>query len=152
METIVLQSPVGPVHVTADDNVIYRIMIGDGPAETGETPLLRRAAEQLTAYFAGTARTFDLPLVPPETPFQARVRAAMIAIPYGETLTYGALAAQIGGVARAVGQACGHNPVPVIVPCHRVLAAGGAIGGFSGGDGTPTKRKLLALEAGPLFA
>ncbi|MEX2618511.1 MAG: methylated-DNA--[protein]-cysteine S-methyltransferase [Alphaproteobacteria bacterium] len=152
METIVLHSPVGPVHVTADAAVIHRISIGTGPAETRETSLLRRAADQLTGYFAGAARTFDLPLVPPETPFQVRVRAAMIAIPYGETISYGALAKQIGGVARAVGQACAHNPVPIIVPCHRVLAAGGAIGGFSGGDGTPTKRALLAHEAGAIFA
>ncbi len=151
METLVLETPIGPVHITANETVIQQITIGEGPSETRETPLLRHAAEQLRAYFAGTARTFDLPLVPPETPFQARVRAAMIAIPYGETRSYGELANRIDGVARAVGQACGHNPVPIIVPCHRVLAAGGAIGGFSGGDGAPTKRKLLAHEAGPLF-
>lgn len=152
METLVVPSPIGPVHVTADATVILQITIGNGPAQTRETPLLRRAADQLTGYFAGSLRTFDLPLVPPETPFQARVRVAMIAIPYGETITYGALADHIGGVARSVGQACAHNPVPIIVPCHRVLAAGGAIGGFSGGDGISTKRVLLAHEASAIFA
>jgi methylated-DNA-[protein]-cysteine S-methyltransferase len=152
METLVMDSPLGPLHITGDDTCIHRIEIGGGPDATGETPVMRRAAEQLVAYFSGDRREFDLPLVAPATPFQEKVRAAMCAIPYGETKSYGEIAKQIGGVPRAVGQACGANPVPIVVPCHRVLGAGGSIGGFSGGTGTPTKRKLLALEAGPLFA
>ena len=70
----------------------------------------------------------------------------MLAIPFGETRSYGALATRAGGVPRAIGQACGRNPIPIIVPCHRVVAAGGRLGGFSGGDGLPTKRRLLAHE------
>ena len=76
----------------------------------------------------------------------------MLAIPYGETLSYGAVAKSLNGSPRAVGQACGKNPVPIVVPCHRILAANGRIGGFSGGDGVPTKRMLLAHEAPDLFA
>ena len=152
METLVIDSLIGTLHVTGDATCIHRIAIGDGPRQTGGTPVLRRAADQLADYFAGRRQSFDLPLAEPATPFQARVRAAMLAIPFGETRSYGEIAKQVGGVPRAVGQACGANPVPVVVPCHRVLGAGGSIGGFSGGSGAPTKRKLLALEAGPLFA
>jgi len=152
MDTVIYASPIGPLHISADGRAITQLTIGDGPPPTGETPLLARAVAQLTAYFAGDPAGFDLPLVAPETPFQGQVRDAMLAIPFGETRGYGEIADAIGGVARAVGQACGRNPVPIIVPCHRVLAADGRIGGFSGGDGRPTKRKLLAHEAGPIFA
>jgi len=152
MDTVIMDSPIGPLHITADETCIHSIDIGDGPAATAETSLLQRAVTQLTAYFAGTGQQFDLPLAAPATEFQAKVRTAMLAIPYGETRSYGEIAKSIGGVPRAVGQACGSNPIPIVVPCHRVLAAGGSIGGFSGGAGTPTKRKLLALEAGPIFA
>lgn len=152
MDTVIFDSPVGPLHVCADGHCIVYLKFGDGPASTGETPSLARALAQLVAYFNGGATGFDLPLVAPQTPFQAKVRAAMLAIPFGETRSYGDIAQAIGGAPRAVGQACGRNPLPIIVPCHRVLAAGGSIGGFSGGDGRPTKRKLLAHEAGPVFA
>ena len=152
MDTVIFDSPIGPLHISADAECILRLDIGKGPEPTRETPLLARAVAQLTAYFSGDFKGFDVPLVAPETPFQGRVRAAMQAIPFGETRSYGEIAHAIGGVPRAVGQACGRNPVPIIVPCHRVLAAGGSIGGFSGGDGRPTKRKLLAHEAEPIFA
>ncbi len=157
METLTLDSPIGPLHLAARDGHI--VHLGFGPAPTLEhilehaleRALLTRAAAQIAAYFDGASAPFDLPLAAAETPFQAQVRAAMLAIPFGETRSYGEIATSIGGVPRAVGQACGANPIPIIVPCHRVLAAGGRIGGFSGGDGAPTKRKLLAHEAGPVF-
>lgn len=152
MDTVIFDSPIGPLHISADWQCILQLKIGDGPDPTRETPMLARAAAQLAAYFEGDAAGFDLPLVAPQTPFQGRVRAAMLAIAFGETRSYGEIANAIGGAPRAVGQACGRNPVPIIVPCHRVLAAGGSLGGFSGGDGRPTKRKLLAHEAGPIFA
>lgn len=152
MDIVIFDSPVGRLHITADARVIRQLKIGDGPAPTRETPLLARAVAQIAAYFEGETAAFDLPLAAPETPFQGQVRAAMLAIPFGATRSYGDIAHAIGGVPRAVGQACGRNPVPILVPCHRVLAAGGSIGGFSGGDGRPTKRKLLAHEAGPIFA
>lgn len=152
MDTMIFHSPIGPLHISADSDCITQLKFGDGPDPTAETPLLTLAAAQLAAYFNGDAAAFDLPLVAPETFFQGQVRAAMLAIPFGETRSYGEVADAIGGAPRAVGQACGRNPVPIIVPCHRVLAAGGSIGGFSGGDGPPTKRKLLAHEAPPIFA
>lgn len=126
-------------------------MIGQAHGED-DLSLLREAERQINAYFAKQLSVFDLPLAPTQTGFQSRMRSAMTAIPYGETRTYGDLAQYLNGSARAVGQACGRNAVPIIVPCHRVLAAGGRIGGFSGGDGVNTKRRLLAHEAPDVFS
>ena len=109
------------------------------------TDLLRSAVEQLHAYFDGQLRTFDLPLLFHGTRYRQAVWRALIDIPFGCTTTYGTLAAQAGGSARSVGQAVGDNPLPILVPCHRVLGTAG-LGGFSGGDGPATKRLLLMLE------
>lgn len=109
----------------------------------------REAAQQLAAYFADSRTRFDLPLAGCGTPFQRRVWAALARIPRGETRTYGALAAALGSAARAVGQACGANPLPVVVPCHRVVGRSG-LGGFAGatrGFLVEAKRWLLAHEA-----
>lgn len=143
---VTIESPLGPVTIVERDGAIADISFAPSN-HRDETPLLRRAAAQLAEYFAGTRTAFDLPLAPAHSAFQARMRAAMIAIPYGETKSYGELAAALESAARAVGQACGSNPIPIVVPCHRVLAAGGRIGGFSAGEGAATKRWLLALEA-----
>jgi len=113
--------------------------------ETAE-PILKEAARQLDRYFDRKLRRFDLPLAARGTDFQKRVWAMMRDIPYGETATYGGMAMALASGARAIGMACGRNPIPIIVPCHRVLASGGKEGGFSGGRGLPTKRQLLALE------
>jgi len=121
-------------------------------AETGLLPLhdpaaLRRAVEQLAEYFAGRRQVFDVPLAPAwGTPFQRRVWQETARIPYGETRSYGALARSLGdeGAARAVGQALGRNPLPIFIPCHRVVAAAGQLGGYTGG--LEIKRALLALE------
>jgi O-6-methylguanine DNA methyltransferase len=109
---------------------------------------LRAAAEQLDQYFAGARRRFDLPLDLPGTPFQQRVWQALSEIPFGETLSYGQLAARIGkpGAARAVGLANNRNPISIIVPCHRVIGADGSLTGYGGG--LDRKRWLLAHEAG----
>ena len=113
--------------------------------------MLAEAAQQLTEYFAGTRQGFDLPFAPQGTPFRLRVWAALQTIPYGETMSYGALGRAVGTAPRAIGGACGANPIPLIIPCHRVVGAGGTLGGFSGGSGCDTKRHLLALEgAAPL--
>ena len=141
-----IDSPLGPVRVIEIDGAIADIKFAMSPRQDN-TPLLSRAAEQLADYFAGERQSFDLPLAPPHSTFQARVRDAMLAIPYGETRSYGELAAKTGSAARAVGQGCGSNPIPIVVPCHRVLAAGGKIGGFSARGGVTTKRWLLAHEA-----
>ena len=108
--------------------------------------MLRRARAQLDAYFDGELTAFDLPLAPAGTAYQRRVWQALCAIPYGETRCYGDIARLAGGSARSVGQANGRNPIPIIIPCHRVVAAG-HLGGYSGGDGIATKRALLDLES-----
>ncbi len=152
MKTI--ESPVGRLWITEVGGAIVRIAwtgrrTGDLGAEPGETPLLARAAEQLDEYFAGTRQDFDLPLDPAGTPFQRRVWIEMARIPFGATASYGALARKTGSVARAVGGACGANPIPIVIPCHRVVGEGGALAGFSGGAGPTTKRGLLELEGFP---
>jgi methylated-DNA-[protein]-cysteine S-methyltransferase len=118
-----------------------------GSAPTGiDTPLLIEAARQMEAYFAGQLRAFDLPLAPHGTTFQQKVWALTRRIPFGETRSYGALAGDLESAPRAIGGACGRNPIAIIVPCHRVVAAGGSLGGFSGGNGEETKRWLLHHE------
>lgn len=141
-----IDTPLGPVTVTEVNGAVANITFGPSTDQT-ESPLLHRACQQIAEYFDGLRTDFDLPLAPPQSDFQGRIRDAMIAIPYGETRSYGDLAGALKSAARAVGQACGSNPMPIIVPCHRVLAAGGGLGGYSAGDGVVTKRWLLAHEA-----
>lgn len=143
---IIVETPLGPITVRERAGAIEDITFG-AVSDENPSPLLRAARQQLNDYFAGQQTTFDLPLAPPQSSFQGRMRAVMIAIPYGETRSYGDLAAALDSAPRAVGRACGDNPIPIIVPCHRVLAAGGRLGGFSAGDGVATKRWLLAHEA-----
>jgi methylated-DNA-[protein]-cysteine S-methyltransferase len=144
-----VDSPVGTLVLGARDSALVRVKWGSCAARD-ETPLLQEAARQLAAYFAGERTTFDLPLAPEGTSFQRQVYAAMAAIPYGATRSYGEIAAELDGIARAVGSACGSNPLPLVIPCHRVLAGGGKLGGFSGGSSRETaletKRWLLLHE------
>lgn len=149
MTVCYVDSPVGRLALEADHDVLTRLRwTGDGETAVAaaRTPVLKEAARQLELYFARRLTDFDLPLAAKGTDFQKRVWAAMAEIPYGETATYGGLAAMLGSGPRAVGMACGRNPIPIVVPCHRVLASGGREGGFSGGRGLPTKRQLLAIE------
>ncbi len=139
-------SPVGPLTITAADGVITAVDFGAGGGSRPNTGVLAEAARQLAEYFAGGRREFALPLAPSGTPFRLRVWAAMQAIPYGQTRSYGDLARALDSAPRAIGGACGANPIPLVIPCHRVVGAGGALGGFSGGAGCDTKRQLLALE------
>ncbi len=148
---MIVESPVGRLSITEANGALLRIAwsdreAGNPGARPGVTPLLARAAEQLGEYFAGARRNFDLPLDPAGTPFQRRVWVEMACIPFGATASYGALARELGSVARAVGGACGANPIPIVIPCHRVVGADGGLGGFSGGTGPATKRALLELE------
>ena len=138
-------SPVGDLTVSEDEGAIVALDFGRGMTQT-RTALLDEAVAQLAAYFDGALSEFELPLNPQGTDFQKRVWDLMRAIPYGGTRAYADLARDLNSAARAVGGACGANPIPVIIPCHRVLAAGGKMGGFSGGDGIPTKVALLRLE------
>ena len=127
------------------------------PAQAQETTLdsealLATAAQQLLEYFAGQRRAFTLPLNPDGTPFQQRVWQALQEIPYGHVISYKQLAQRIGqpNALRAVGGANHRNPLPIVIPCHRVIAADGSLGGFGGG--LEIKRALLELESGSLFA
>ena len=135
-------SPLGPISVTEVDGVITALHWQPGPA--AETPLLAEALAQLQAYFDRRLTAFDLPL-DFGTGFSEQVRRAMAAIPYGHTRQYGDLAREIGAPAQAIGQACGANPIPVLIPCHRILAAKG-LGGFSAKGGVESKVFLLKLE------
>lgn len=136
---------IGPVFAEEVDGNIVKIgwhhVEPDGPVSA----VLEDAVRQLEAYFAGDLMTFDLPLAPAGSPFQQRVWSAMCEIPHGDTWTYGELASRADTAPRAVGGACGANPIPIIIPCHRVVAANGG-GGYSGRGGLKTKSALLDLE------
>jgi methylated-DNA-[protein]-cysteine S-methyltransferase len=140
----------GDLGVAVDDAGVCRVRF-NGPKASSfldADPMLSRAIEQLTAYFAGELTTFDVPLsVAGGTEFDRAVWRELAGIPYAEMRTYGEVAAAVGdkSEARAVGVACNRNPLPVIVPCHRVVGAGGKLVGFGGG--LPRKRFLLELEA-----
>jgi methylated-DNA-[protein]-cysteine S-methyltransferase len=144
MPSLSIPSPVGQLTIDEEDDAIVAIRWADEPAGNG-SPLLAEAARQLDAYFAGQRSHFDLPLAPAGSSFEARVWSAMQLIPYGETRSYGDLASMIGSAPRPVGRACGRNPIPIVIPCHRVLARGG-LGGYSGQGGLATKQSLLTLE------
>jgi methylated-DNA-[protein]-cysteine S-methyltransferase len=145
MPQLTILTQIGELTVSEEDGAIVALDWGRG-RDQAETPLLRRAALALQDYFDGADTAPDLPLAPAGTAFRQRVWAAMRAIPPGSTRSYGDLARELGSAARAVGQACGANPIPILIPCHRVTGAGGRLGGFSGGEGTATKRWLLEHE------
>jgi methylated-DNA-[protein]-cysteine S-methyltransferase len=140
-----LHTPVGDISVSEEDGAIVAVDWGWGSRQS-ETQLLRRAREQLHAYFDNELKEFALPLAPAGTAYQQRVWQALCAIPHGATRSYLDIARVAGGSPRSVGQANGNNPIPVIIPCHRVVATT-HLGGYSGGEGLATKRWLLALEA-----
>lgn len=139
-------SPVGILTLVEEAGALVAVTWGD-PPEARSSPLLDRARAALDRYFAGGREPFDLPLRLAGTPFQQRIWRALREIPWGSTTTYGALAAQQDTAPRVIASACARNPLPVLIPCHRVVAADGSLGGYSGGEGVPTKRALLRLEA-----
>jgi methylated-DNA-[protein]-cysteine S-methyltransferase len=140
-----VDTPVGPLTLRERDGALIAVSWGK-PAAEQETPLLLAAKAQLDGYFFCKLERFELALAPEGSEFDRQVWDAMLAIPYGRTLTYGEIAAKIGGNARDVGGACGRNPIPIIIPCHRVMGANGTLIGYSGGQGVETKQALLALE------
>lgn len=162
----VTDSPIGPLLLTADDGGLTRLYMEvrkHGPDEVQpewrrDNSAFTEACRQLDEYFAGERTVFDLPLNPAGTPFQLRVWEALKTIPYGEIRSYGEIAEQIGrpGAARAVGLANGRNPISIVVPCHRVIGASGALTGYGGG--LERKQYLLDLETrvsagqAPLYA
>jgi methylated-DNA-[protein]-cysteine S-methyltransferase len=148
-----IESPLGPLLLAADDAGLRQILFVNGrhPArpesswKEDRVPL-NDAIRQLHAYFGGELEKFDLPLAPEGTPFQLGVWLSLCDIPYGETISYGELAGRIGNpkASRAVGLANGSNPIPIVIPCHRVVGSNGKLTGYGGG--LPIKEKLLALE------
>ena len=148
-----IESPLGALLLASDEQGLREINFMDGrhparpkPEWQEQAAALKETIRQLRAYFAGELRDFDLPLAPQGTEFQQNVWAELCKIPYGETISYGELARRIGNpnASRAVGLANGSNPIPVIIPCHRVIGANGKLTGYGGG--LPIKEKLLALE------
>lgn len=149
------ESPIGRLRLVADDEGLRRIDFLGGPRgewlRDGQEPLdahSRAADVQLRAYFAGELRAFNLSLAPEGTEFQRRTWQALTTIPYGETTTYGDIARRIGSPkgSRAVGLANGANPLPIVIPCHRVIGSNGSLTGYGGG--LPIKQALLELERG----
>ncbi|MEX0280521.1 MAG: methylated-DNA--[protein]-cysteine S-methyltransferase [Arenibacterium sp.] len=139
-------TPVGDICVTASDGAVTTVSWGRAQRDPGlETALLQEAKAQLDAYFEGGLQTFDLPLFVDGSDFQRAVCDAMSAIPFGHTLTYGDIAKALDAPPQAIGQACGGNPIPIVIPCHRVLSATG-LGGFSAAGGVETKVALLRPE------
>jgi methylated-DNA-[protein]-cysteine S-methyltransferase len=150
MPQLSLHTPLGEVTISEDGGAIVALDWGRGRDQEA-TPLLRQARDQLQEYFDAKRMSFDLPLAPLGSDFQKRVWAALCAIPPGETRSYADIARAVSSAPRAVGGANGANPIPLFIPCHRVIAADGSLGGYSGGDGPATKRYLLDLESRALF-
>lgn len=162
MERVLLiETPVGPMGIAATETAVTRIFFGSGRSsgKTGRepnapadctpenaTPLLLQAAGELAEYFAGARREFTFPLAPAGTPFQLSVWKTLRTIPYGETRTYGQIAAQIGRptACRAVGMANNRNPIAIAIPCHRVIGSSGSLVGYA--PGVAVKEQLLRLE------
>jgi methylated-DNA-[protein]-cysteine S-methyltransferase len=148
-----METPIGVLTIESDGEAITYIALPEkdtrkrGNLDDSSFPdVVKRAVEQLTEYFAGERTEFDLPIALVGTDFQKDVWTALADIPYGKTFSYAELAGMVGRPTafRAVGQANGANPIPIVLPCHRVVASGGGIGGYGGG--LPMKRQLLSLE------
>jgi len=157
MDYVWMETPVGRLLVAADEAGLRKVLFAGGRSGVQPQPGWRRNAthmaevvRQLRAYFAGQLRQFDLPLAPEGTPFQQRVWRELRKIPHGETMSYGELARRIGNPngARAVGLANRANPIPIVVPCHRVIGRNGKLTGYGGG--LKNKKWLLALERGQM--
>lgn len=159
MNYTIMESPVGPLVIAGDDSGLHFILFSGGKHVSGPKPdwresnrcVVTEAVSQLKAYFARKLTRFQLPLAPEGTPFQLAVWHELERIPYGEVISYGELAHRIGKpqASRAVGAANGSNPIPIVIPCHRVIGSNGKLTGYGGG--LPIKEKLLALEKARLF-
>jgi methylated-DNA-[protein]-cysteine S-methyltransferase len=140
-----VSTPFGPLCLHEEEGRVARVT-WEAVDISVDTPLLRMALQQLAEYCSGARTAFDLPLRLSGAPLTQAVCAEMQRIPFGQTRTYGEIARAVGASAQAVGQACGQNPLPVLIPCHRVMGAGGKLVGFSGAGGVDTKVALLRHE------
>ena len=141
-----VHTPLGSLLLTEEDGHLTDICWSH-TQEEATTPVLDSAADEIHAFLTADRKTFTLPYkFSRGTPFQKKVWQEIATIPYGETRTYGQLAEALSSHARAIGTACGKNPLPIVVPCHRVVGKNGSLTGYSGGEGTETKSRLLALE------
>ncbi|WP_371742136.1 methylated-DNA--[protein]-cysteine S-methyltransferase [Pseudoruegeria sp. HB172150] len=140
-----LDTPVGPFWIETEDGAVTQAGWGRVEAGTGSDPVAAQALDELIEYFEGGRTGFSVPLRSKLTGLNARAQEAMLAIPFGETRTYGDLAKLLDAPAQAIGQACGANTIPILIPCHRVLGSNG-LGGYSGRGGIETKVALLKLE------
>jgi methylated-DNA-[protein]-cysteine S-methyltransferase len=150
MHEMTYTSPIGPLRLRADDAALLELTFGAGRDTGTDSAVLDAARLQLDEYFAGTRRTFGLPVRLSGSPWEERVWAELQTIPYGETASYGELAVRLGAPtsARAVGSANGRNPISIVVPCHRVIGSTGALTGYAWG--VERKAALLDLERGVL--
>ena len=143
----IIASPLGSLILTASDGSLTQLgWTDDMPLSPSNDPVLCAANEQLDAFFDNPGSTFDLPLAAAGNTFEHAVWGCMLEIPSGATMTYGDIARRIGMPAQAVGGACGRNPIPIIIPCHRVVGANGQMTGYSGHGGVETKQWLLRHE------
>jgi methylated-DNA-[protein]-cysteine S-methyltransferase len=143
-----IESPLGRLALEAEGETLtgVRWTTPDERSRDKSSPFLREAARQFERYFKGKLKRFDLKIAPPGSDYQRHVWAAMRKIPFGKVATYGGIAMALGSGPRAVGNACGANPMVIVTPCHRVIASGGRIGGYGSVQGIAVKRKLLAIE------
>ena len=141
---LTFDSPLGLLRLSEENGFLVSLDWSSDPI-LSHSPLLLNAVQQLLDYFRRERREFDLPLAPRGTYFQSRVWAALQGIPFGSAKSYGALALELGSGARAIGGACGSNPIPILIPCHRVISTSGAVGGYSGPENV--KPFLLNLES-----
>lgn len=147
--TFYYETPIGKIQIVGNGNAITNVCFGEGILKDtiiNETPLLKKAGEQLKQYFNGKRKIFDLPLEPQGTEFQQKVWKALEKIPYGKTYSYKEIAIDIGNInaARAVGMANNKNTIPIFIPCHRVIGSNGKLVGYAGG--LDIKEKLLYIE------
>lgn len=141
------QTPIGPITLCDEQNALVGCYFGRRTEEIKETPLLKRAAQELAEYLGGTRRVFEVPLNPAGTDFQKRVWQALVKIPYGQTASYQEIAERVGNIkaCRAIGMANNRNPISIFIPCHRVIGKKGQMVGYGGG--LDKKEALLRLES-----
>ena len=148
MAYLSMSSPIGPLTLFEEDGAIIALEWGkaNNPKKQENNEILLEARKQLNDYFDTTRKNFDLPLAPKGSKFQQTVWCWLTRIPYGQVRTYKDGATNINSAPRAIGSACGRNPIPIIIPCHRVIRTDGELGGFSAFNGLETKKNLLYLE------